>query len=69
MGLFYVWLPALLLVVLTVLGGLLVAWLVPLRGVDLWVRWVVISAILLLVPLIGRSLRRIGRHDSHNPDI
>jgi len=64
---YYVWLPPLLLVVFAVLGGLLLAWIVPVRGVDLWLRWAVITALLVLIPLVGRSVMRIGKRENLPP--
>jgi hypothetical protein len=66
---YYVWLPPLLLVLFAVLGGLLLAWIVPMRGVELRLRWAVITLLLVLIPLVGRSVRRIGRREHQPPTV
>jgi hypothetical protein len=65
---FYVWMPPLMIVALAAGGGLLIAWILPVRGVSLWLRWAVVAALLVLIPLVGRSAWRIGRRETHHPD-
>lgn len=48
----YVYLPPLLIGWVGIVGGALLAWLVPLGGTEFWQRWLGASLFLVLAPLV-----------------
>jgi hypothetical protein len=57
----FVWLPPLLLVVVTAAGSALIAWMAPVAGTTFLGRWAFVAALVLAVPVLGMLIRRLYR--------
>jgi hypothetical protein len=57
----FVWLPPLLLVVVTAAGSALIAWMAPVAGTTFLGRWAFVAALVLAVPVLGMLIRRLFR--------
>jgi hypothetical protein len=55
----FVWLPPLLLVLVTAAGSALIAWMAPVAGTTFLGRWLFVAALVLAVPVLGMLIRRI----------
>ncbi|HEX5521668.1 MAG TPA: hypothetical protein VFX29_08210 [Longimicrobiaceae bacterium] len=57
----FVWLPPLLLVLVTAAGSALIAWMAPVAGTTFLGRWAFVAALVLAVPVLGMLIRRLFR--------
>jgi hypothetical protein len=57
----FVWLPPLLLVLVTAAGSALIAWMAPVAGTTILGRWAFVAALVLAVPVLGMLIRRLYR--------
>jgi hypothetical protein len=57
----FVWLPPLLLVLVTAAGSALIAWMAPVAGTTFLGRWAFVAALVLAVPVLGMLIRRLYR--------
>lgn len=52
----FIYLPPLLAVWLAVLGGALLAWMIPIGNLIFWQRWMLASLLVIAIPALGYVL-------------